>query len=228
MFDAFEVRLAHAGRQTEPRPLAAVAVTGHGRVDRDAERLDTGRFRAPQEIARELWVNLDVELEPDRLGGGLLHFLDAGGGARAQDVGRAGGTRGARDGELAFRMGDLVQAGGREEQRHCQAPPEQHRARVECAQIRQHALMQADVVESFLVPPERDLRAGAALDVGECTRRNQGLRQRLGVLQGKNLRQIGRIAGLGGDPFRRARSAGQHGCSRQRGDGAEKRTAIKR
>ncbi len=156
-----------AGRVLEAVTEIALATPEAGHIDRQANRLVAGDFRALDHAFGNFTIAMHIELEPFGAIGGCGDFLDGSAGHRAQRHDRAGCGRSSRCRELAFRMSESLDCHRREEDRHLDSLAKNVRREVNHRDIDQCPRLELNSFEGFTVAAEGDLVVGAAGNVVE-------------------------------------------------------------
>ncbi len=163
---ALDVGERQPRRQLEAEPGVALAAAEHGRVHRQHDRGVAARARLGDVVERALPVAEDVELQPARSVAAGRRDLVVGARRDRRDAehrpGRRGGARGRR---LALGVEQALHREGRDEERHRDRGAEHGRGRGHLADVDEHARPEAPPPEGPAVGAQRDLVAGAALEV---------------------------------------------------------------
>ncbi len=161
-----QVHRLDAVGQLEAGTLLAVAQAVDRGVHGDHQAAVARSFGAPHQLAGEVAVRLDVELEPEgRLGGPGDGFeADAGLGADHQGSAHGRGAQGA--GQFAVRVGQALEGHRGEQDGVIQRQVAKLHAGVAAAQVFQHPVEQAHAAEGGEVVSQGPLVRRAAAEVG--------------------------------------------------------------
>ena len=169
----------------------AVAVAGHGKVDREHDRPATGRFRPPHEVFGQRPVLLDVELEPPGAVGRCSHRFDGVSRHRREAVDDACARRRPGRGDLPVRVRQPLQRCGSQPDRHRYWRSQHRGRRVHPDDTREHPGPQPAPGEGRRVLPQCHLVAGAAGDEVESLGIHGGPGEGLEVVQADRILPCG-------------------------------------
>ena len=201
-----QIRHLDAGRQVELHALLAIARAVDRRVDGDDERAIAGSLGALDELGGVALVLLDVELEPLRRLRRGSHVLERRARERAQRHQRRARVRTTGRRDLAVGMRELE--------------PEHADARVDRADVAQHARVQADALVRLAVPADRQLVRRAAVDVLPRHVLHPPRGDRLEVGEVDHARERG-IGGESVDRLRERRAREERAASQRAGRGEQ-------
>ena len=156
-----QVGHGEAGRQAEAVPHVPLPPSEQRRVDGEHQRAAAGGLGPPHQPLGGPAVAVDVELEPDRPGGGGHHLLDPRRGERREDHHRP--RRSGRPGGRQLPLGsrEAVERGGRDEHRHRDRLAEHGGRQIAAGDVHQHPVGDDDAVVGGAVLAQGDLVVSA-------------------------------------------------------------------